>query len=244
MRGLGRIALGLGLVGAALTAVVLMVLGRLPLTMAIDALVVSVASLSVLGLVKLPWDLWFAARVLVAEQTESVQRGIAIDERAQTEAKRIASRALLVAITLHVLAAAAAFGASAINGDGRGLVLAFAYLASMGLRPIQAGWIHVRGRIAALRAQALVPREDAVSLLHEVRHRRVEDEARGLRIDRLEAQLEKDSLTARQNEARLEARLDRVLVELERSAERLTEDRELVQGLRALARMLRSPTAA
>lgn len=244
MRGGARLLVSLAFFAVVLGGGVLAILGLVPVDVALDVLAVSAASLSLLALVKLPWDLWFAARLLVVEQEESVRRGIHIDERARIEARSIASRALLVAVVLHVVAAGAAFGASALLGDGRGYVLAFTYLASMGLRPIQAGWAHVRARIAALRSQAVVPREDAITLLEEVRARRARDEERAERLERLEAQLEKETLATREREARLEARLDRVLVELERSAERLTEDRELVAGLRALARMLRSPAAA
>ncbi len=244
MRSGARLLATLAFFAVVLVAGVLAVLGIVPPAIALEVLAISAASLSVLALVKLPWDLWFAARLLVVEQDESVHRGIAIDERARSEARRIASRARLVAVGLHVLAAGAAFGASAMLGDGRGYLLAFAYLASMGLRPLQAGWAHVRARIAALRSQALVPREDAITLLAEVVRMRERDEDRAVRLERLERDLEKETLATREREARLEARLDRVLVELERSAERLTEDRELVAGLRALARMLRSPAAA
>ena len=244
MRSWARLLVGLTFLGVVLGAGVLLALGIVPPNVALDVIAVSVASLSLLALVKLPWDLWFAARVLVVEQDESARRGIAIADAERLEAKRIASRALLAAVGLHVLAAGAAFGASAMLGDSRGSLLALAYLLSIGLRPVQAGWAHVRARISALRRQAFIPREDAVSLLEEVRERRARDEERASRLDRLEARLETETLTARQNEARLEARLDRVLVELERSAERLTDDRELVAGLRALAKMLRTPHAA
>ena len=59
-------------------------------------------------LVALPWNLYFAARRVVAEIGVSRERGIAVQEAQDSEARRIARRMLWFALGGHVGTAAVA----------------------------------------------------------------------------------------------------------------------------------------
>ncbi len=98
-----------------------------------------------------------------------------------------------------------------------------------------------------MRERARYPREDVLAL----RLRVDELEATMKRLEtadlpelsasdrRIEDALRRHEDEARQREGRFEVKVDRVLQELERSMARLTEDRELLQGIRAFVRVVK-----
>ena len=57
-------------------------------------------------LVAVPWNLYFAARLVVAETAVSRERGIVVQEAREAEARRIARRMLWFAVGGHIATAA------------------------------------------------------------------------------------------------------------------------------------------
>ncbi|MCB9669856.1 MAG: hypothetical protein H6736_15775 [Alphaproteobacteria bacterium] len=245
-----RIALGvwgaLGTVGLVLFATG----GRLSPTEAVDAVAGLGALVALFAVVKLPWDLYFAARGVQRTQSDSGGREIRVPDAERHEASRLARRLLAVAVSLHLLGAGVC-AAVAWASDGRvGLFAAGAFLVTLALRPTAAMVGHVRARLRALERRAVLPPPDARTLgarLHAVEHglkdlsRRLDDDRSGLvalsaRLDGLSADLEA-RLTSQ--ERRHRDALDRLGLEMERSLEKLTRDKEVIAGLRAFLQMVR-----
>ncbi|AKF09008.1 hypothetical protein DB32_006157 [Sandaracinus amylolyticus] len=222
-------------------------LGWIPPAVALDAGMGAVALVGLFALVRLPWDLYFQARALVVEQAESVARGIAVSDADRASASRVASRLLALCISLHAMAAALLALASAVTGGRVGYAFAAFYLLSIVLRPIEAAYRHVAERLAGMRERARYPREDVMRWVDVVRGLELARDEHVKRFEAIDARIETTHDAIRECDERargqaraLDAKLDRVLAELERTIARVSEDRELVAGLRALSRLLRS----
>lgn len=233
-----------------LTAVVAIFSGWMGWIDGSGALDILMATLALIGLwvtLWLPWDLYFAARELAIDQRESEARGIKIDEGDRNLAKKVAPRLLTCAIGLHVLGAGCVALVTYFTQGRIGYLFAGFYIVSMVLRPMGAVYRHLRKRIAELRERARYPREDVQGLKMRVEHaeeilRRI-DNVDLPSLTEVDERLESDGLKrdedARLRERRYEEKVNRVLVELERSMAKLTEDRELLQGIRAFVRVVR-----
>jgi hypothetical protein len=209
------------------------------------------ASLAGLVLVlKLPWDLYFEARGLIVDQDESRNLEIAVLEEERSFARRTARRLLLLCFALHLGAAALLAGTSYLSGGRLGYFFAVFFLVSTGFRPLAAFYSHLRRRLMEMRQRTRYPREDALEL-----RRRVDDleyrtkvqqefferlqEEEGNRLGRLESDLSGSREELRLLRDRMDEKVDRVCREFTSSIERLTEDRELLHGLRALVRLVK-----
>jgi len=119
-------------------------------------------------LVSLPWNLYFAARRVVAEMVVSRERGIAVHEAKEAEAGRIARRMLWFALGGHIATAAVAAVITYYSGDIVGYYFTGSYLLSATIRPAAAYFGHLRERIGALSRETRHPRDDVVSLREKV----------------------------------------------------------------------------
>jgi hypothetical protein len=119
-------------------------------------------------LVALPWNLYFAARRVVAEIGVSRGRGIAVPEAQDTEARRIAQRMLWFALGGHIGTAAVAGVITYYSGNTVGYYFIGAYLLSATIRPAAAYFGHLRERIRVLSRESRHPREDIVALRQKV----------------------------------------------------------------------------
>jgi hypothetical protein len=115
-------------------------------------------------LVAVPWNLYFAARRVVAEMAVSRARGIDVQPAQEAEARQIAPRMLWFALGGHVISAAVAGIVTAFSGAALGYYVTGAYLLSASVRPAAAYFAHLRERISTLSRESLYPREDVVSL--------------------------------------------------------------------------------
>jgi len=119
-------------------------------------------------LVALPWNLYFAARRVIAEIALSRERGIAVRAAREAEARRIARRMLWFALGGHLASAAVAGVITYYSGSTVGYYFIGSYLLSAVIRPAAAYFSHLRERIGALSRESRHPREDIVSLRERV----------------------------------------------------------------------------
>ncbi len=119
-------------------------------------------------LVAIPWNLYFAARRVVAEMAVSRGRGIAVQAEQDAEARRIARRMLWFALGGHLCTAAVTAVITYYSGDSLGYYLTGGYLLSATIRPAAAYFAHLRQRISALSRESLHPRDDVVTLRHRM----------------------------------------------------------------------------
>lgn len=225
--------------------------GRLAPAQVVEGLAVLGVLLALFVVVKLPWDLYFAARNVQRTQADATGRKVAVPDTDRLETARLARRLLALCLGLHVLGAVLAGGALQLTGGSSGPWVAGAFLLSMGLRPTVAMVQHVRRRLQVLQRRAKVPLDDAVALAQrlkdvEKRVRRlyetVEHDHTGLLAVHGRTEALAHDLDARMTDLdhRQRKDLDRVMVEVERTIEKLTRDQEILAGLRAFLHMVRT----
>ncbi len=222
-------------------------LGWITMSQALDVAMGAVALAGLWLVVWLPWDLYFAARAAIVDQDDSEERGLAVSPRDRAQAARLAPRLLAGCVALHLLGAGTLALTTWLSDGTVGYYFAGFYVLAMALRPMGALYGHLRARLDELRERARYPREDVAALRATVdEHGRLLDRLESADLPelsasdhRLEDQLRQHADEARRREARYEAKVDQVLGELERSMARLTEDRELLQGIRAFVRVVK-----
>jgi hypothetical protein len=251
-------------------------LGRLtgvPLSFLLAVGVGAVALAWMIVLVTVPWNLFFAARQLVADQAVSLERGIAIGRDHGPEAQRIARRMLWFALGGHAVTAAVVAVITYFSGATVGYYFAGFYLLSTAARPAVAYLAHLKERITALTQESRYPREDVETLKRKVSaiSSTVRETERALRgsqrtaadeLHRVEANLTssvahtrqllttdlarlQDAQAAEQAAARsrdetLGRRIDQLVRRIEETLSGVSDHTELLTGLRALVRMVRS----
>jgi len=239
----------------------------LPAVLTVGAVVLGLSWLVVV--VTVPWNLYFGARRAQAGMAVSRERGIAIREADDTEAGRIARRMLAFAIGAHLGSAAVAALLAYFLADRIGYYVAGFFLFSTVVRPAMAYFGHVRARITVLARRSTHPPDDVATLrarvtelrqaVHELRTglaqagedlRRTEarltdgiGHARDLLsadLGRLQAAVESDRADARSRSDDLRRALDQMVRRIELTLDGLSDQQEVLSGLRALVRMVRS----
>lgn len=203
---------------------------------------------SLFAVVRLPWDLVFAARDALARQERAQRRGLTVDAVELAFAQKSATRALVLAIVLHLSGAGLAFAAQGLLGAELGGLLTVAFLLGMGLRPIVAFYQHARARLAHAVREAELPGPDAITLAADVSVLRSElgelrtalDErarAHDGRLEVLDQRVRDESTGWRQAITKSEQKTLDGLRDLERSLDRRSDGVELLAGVRALMRL-------
>jgi hypothetical protein len=227
-------------------------------------------------LVTVPWNLFFAARHVVAEAAVSRERGIVVRPNQDGEARRIARVTLWFAIGGHIGTAAVAAIVAQVSGAVVGYYIAGFFLLSTTARPALAYFAHLRQKITALAREVTHPRADVVTLTRDVivlresvekirddvrEHRRtaatdLRHATSGVAADiahlrqqvstdlaRLEDAQAADRTAARAREDDLRRTLEQMVRRIDATLDGISDHQELLTGLRALVRMIRSDPA-
>ena len=233
------------LAGAALALFVgwLTHLVRVPLTslLSFGAVVVGLAWL--ITLVTLPWNLYFAAQRAAASIALSRERGITVREADAGEAVGLARRMLWFALGAHLLTAVAAAAVAYFAGARVGYYVAGFFLLTTAFRPAAAYFWHVRARIKVLTRESTHPRDDVVSLLARTEELKGAVDDLSSDLTRLQDAQAADRSAARSRDEELAHRIDAMVRQIEATLDGLSDQQELLAGLRALVRMVRSDQA-
>jgi hypothetical protein len=263
-------------VAASAVALLFAWLGRLagvPLVTLLSIGAAAAALAWLIVLVTVPWNLYFAARGVLADMAASRERGIAVREAQDAEASRIARRMLWFALGGHLGTAAATLLITRLSGAAIGYYLAGCYLLSMAVRPAAAYFAHLRRRIKALARETMYPREDIVALkltvhglgksvdglaaeLRQVQNGAADNLSRPestqaadiartrqmltADLSRLQDAQAADRLAARARDDDLERRIEQMVRRIEATLDGISDHQELLTGIRALVRMIRS----
>ena len=254
--------------GGAAAALLFAWLGRLagvPLAtlLAVGASGVALAWLIVL--VTVPWNLYFAARQVVADQAVSRERGVTVRAAQEAEAARLARRMLWLALGAHVGTAAVVAVITYFSGATVGYYFAGFYLLSTAIRPAVAYVAHVRERITVLTRESTYPRDDVVTLKHQVDRatKAVAELREELRrtgstlagdiaharqvlttdLARVQDEQAADRTEARNRDDELGRRIDQMVRRIEATLDGISDHQELLTGLRALVRMIKPDPA-
>jgi hypothetical protein len=238
--------------------------------LAVGTVVLSLSWLILLA--TLPWNLYFAARRAAVEMAVSRERGIEVRRAYDEEAGRISSRMLRLAIGAHVGTAVVAAAIASFSGNEIGYYIAGIFLISTGFRPAAAYFVHVRERIKVLSRESTHPRDDVATLRDkmDVLEQDIEQLQLGVGhtkddVRRTEAAFAdsiaharqllttdlnrlQDALVASQDAARsrsgdLDRKVDQLTRRIEATLDGISDHEELLTGLRALVRMVRSEPA-
>jgi hypothetical protein len=213
-------------------------------------------------LVTWPWNLYFEARHVTAENAVSRDRGIEVPPARDVEARRIARWMLRFALGGHLGTAAVAAAFAYVSGELVGYYLAGFYLLSTMVRPAVAYFGHLRDRITSLRRDSTHPRDDVVTLRASVKsltdtveqlqqsfeesRTATADDLERLRrqaatdLTRLEGAQAGDRAAARDRDEALKARIEQMARRIEGTLDGISDHQELLTGIRALVRMIRT----
>jgi hypothetical protein len=244
----------------------------IPLSTVLTAAAVVLSLTWLVMLTTVPWNLYFAARRAAQEMEVSRERGIAVRPAYDEEAGRISRRMLLFALGAQLGTAVAAAAVAYGSGDQVGYYIAGIALVSTAFRPAAAYFCHVRERIKVLAREGTHPRDDVATLLahvDEVRMSVRELRAEVLRtagdlrraeatladtiahtrtllvtdLSRVQERQEADRVEARSREVDLERRIEQMARQVEATLDGINDHQEVLTGLRALVRLVRSDQA-
>ncbi|MFD1924284.1 hypothetical protein ACFSK2_27935 [Streptomyces beijiangensis] len=211
------------------------------------------AGAAVLGLLWLlllltaPWNLCFRAHSVLAEIALSREKGLSVAAERDVEAQRIARMMLRVAVAGHVVTAALVLAAGLAAGRVIGYWCAGFFLLSTAFRPAGAYFEQLRRRLGLLLRDVKYPRDDVVELRAQVEHvlagmRILEDKAEEQYRALAELRRARDALTntAYQRADAADDRFTALAKQFEQTVDRLTDNEEIITGLKAFLRLLRS----
>lgn len=240
------------LILVALVISVLLGLVPLPLALEIGMVLASLGWLFVL--VKIPWDLYFAARRGRIDAEESTARGIAVAKEDHTALAVLERRLLAGALAAHVVTAAVIWLIGSLSSGAVRPSFAWLFLISAAFRPAYEGYAYLARRLAELSGRVRYPREDLLHLQAEVRmlDARLDRNERMLEAMQKEtnARLEQLDVHARTFQGRhaddvvkLQKKLAELSHRFEQAVAQVSQDQALLEGVRAFARMFRQEPA-
>lgn len=191
--------------------------------------------------VTLPWNLHFRAREVLAELRRSAAAGIRVTDEQVAFAEKVKRWTLTTSLGLHLLSALVALGLAVLGDAPIGYPFAGFYLLSCLVRPMIASMQQVRRRLETIAEDTRFPRDDVMKLrgqveAHEQAVKRYEEE-----IAELRRQHEALVATVERQRGDLEGRIGALARKFEESLDRLTDNRELISGIKAFLRMVREP---
>lgn len=197
------------------------------------------ALLWLIVLVTLPWNLHLRAREVLADMRRSRDAGIKVTDDQLAFAERVKRWTLWSSLGVHLLSAAVALAVARFADAPLGYPLAGFYLLSCVVRPASAAIAQLRRRLDSIASDTRYPRDDVLKLRNQV-------EAHEIAVEQHREQLREllarhDAITAAMAAQRLdlEQKVSALARKFEDSLDRLTDNRELIAGIKAFLRMIR-----
>lgn len=201
-------------------------------------------------LVKIPWDLYFAARRGRVDADESKARGIAVAPEDREDLATLERRLLWAALAAHVFTAAGIWFIGSLSGGMVRREFAWLFLFSAAFRPAWEVHKYLRLRLAELSGRVRYPRQDVLELLmrFELLAKQVGtlDARQHEHITTASAYAETNDARVRQlqsthqhESSRLAQRITDLSTRFEQAVAQMSSDQELLAGVRAFARMFR-----
>ncbi|MFC4122656.1 hypothetical protein [Nonomuraea zeae] len=203
----------------------------------------AIALLWLIVLLTVPWNLCFAARHVVHEIEVSREVGIEVTRRREDEARSIARRMLVLAISGHVVSAAVIAVVTYFSGARIGYYFSAFYLLATCFRPVGAYTAHLRDRVRTLGEEIRYPRVDVIALREQVLA--LETTTERLRRDVEEVAAGLAAATGRLESADhdLGRRMTLMARRFDETVDGLGDNQEVITGLKAFLRLVRSDPA-
>lgn len=198
-------------------------------------------------LLTVPWGLYFRAHAVLGEIRVSRDKGLTVHPAREEETRRIARTMFWIAVAGHVLSAGIAAAVARFTGGALGYWLAGFFLLSTVFRPAGAWFGQVRRRLGTLLKDVKYPRDDVFDVLTKVTGlerqtkllaEKTEEHYRAL----AETRRALEALGASQQSQRqdTERRFEAMGREFESAINRLTDNEEIITGIKAFLRLLRA----
>ncbi|MCX5329133.1 hypothetical protein [Streptomyces sp. NBC_00140] len=202
-------------------------------------------------LLTLPWNLYFRAHTVLAEIAVSREKGMTVPAARDTEAARIARTMLRAAVAGHVLTAAVVLAVTWATGEFTGYWFAAFFLLSTFFRPAGAYFGQLRRRLSTLLKDVTYPRDDVVEL--QARLNRAEAGTRVLEekaeeqyraLSELRRTMDALAMSSYERTEETDRRIAALGREFESTVNRLTDNQEIIAGMKAFLRLLRTTDTA
>ncbi|WP_406004953.1 hypothetical protein OG440_01340 [Streptomyces sp. NBC_00637] len=201
-------------------------------------------------LLTVPWNLYFRAHAVLAEIAVSREKGIEISSARDAEAARIARTMLRAAVAGHVVTGALTLAVTWATGEFTGYWFAAFFLLSTFFRPAGAYFGQLRRRLGTLLKDVTYPRDDVVEM-----RARVDRAEAGTRV--LEEKAEEQykalaelrrtvdalAMSTIEQADKADRRITALGREFESTVNRLTDNQDIIAGVKAFLRLLRTPDA-
>lgn len=209
-----------------------------------------VGGATLLTMITLPWNLYFEARALIEDQAYAADKGKELKEKDRADAKKLAKLLLILCIALHISTAAGVGIYTYFEPTTMGYVFASAFLISVMFRPMASFYAYQMERLKVLRGDLRFPRDDVHLLKSRVDNLEPGHKDLKLEVASMNSSLQamKDNLNERitgvderltGTKRHYDEQIDKICREFERSIERLTEDKELLRGIKAFIRLVK-----
>lgn len=202
-------------------------------------------------LLTLPSNLYFRAHAVLAEISASREKGMEVSPARDAEAARIARTMLRAVVTGHVLTAVIVFAVTLETGEFTGYWFAAFFLLSTFFRPASAYFGQLRRRLGTLLKDVMYPRDDVVDLHARLNRAEAGTRVLGEKVEeqyRALAELRRTvdvlAMSAYERTEEANRRIAALGREFESTVNRLTGNREIIAGVKAFLRLLRSTDAA
>ena len=230
------------LLGVLVCAAIVWLLAQMHL--APDALLAWISGAVCLGwlvaLVTVPWNLHFRARGVLIELQRVATRGIRVEPARVEETRRIVRRTLGASIAAHAISATVLVVVARLSGRTVWYYFAAFFLLSVAFRPGFEYFRYLRVRLTSILADARYPFEDVATLITRVDAVSAGAQICQTDVDRLREALEALRVATRERDDAHDRRLASVARRFEETLDRLTDNREIVSGLKAFLRMVRA----
>lgn len=245
---MGRFLAGVGAVVAAGVALVVAYLAGAPADVVFGAGAGVLSLLWLLLLLTVPWNLYFRAHAVLAEIAVSREKGLEISRARDAEATRIARAMLRTAVAGHVVTSTVVLTVTWVTGAFTGYWFAAFFLLSTFFRPAGAWFGQLRRRLGTLLKDVTYPRDDVVELNARldraetgtrVLEEKAEEQYRSLA--ELRRTVDALAMSAYERAEDADRRIAALGREFESTVNRLTDNQEIIAGVKAFLRMVRAP---
>lgn len=229
---------------------VLVGLGRVSLPVIMDFAMVAVSLGWLYVLLFYPWNLYFGARKARIDGERSLELGIAVVRDDMDQLRRYERWLLVGSVAGHIVTGGVVWGIGQLTQNVIHPGFVWLFNGSVVIRPVLQLYEYLSTRIRELTGRVMYPRQDIQLLLSEVvelqqRSRSLVGEIDTLRrqVDqehgRMNSRIQQGESREASNHISMERRIETLSHEFEDVVGRLSEDKELIAGVRAFARMFR-----
>ncbi|MEV6774331.1 hypothetical protein AB0N05_37415 [Nocardia sp. NPDC051030] len=222
--------------------------------------------------VTVPWNLYFATLQAGHRVNAAREREIPVPPAREGEVRTLARRLLVLAVGAHVVSAVAAAVVALLSGYVIGYYVAGFFLASIVFRPAGAYFGYLRARIAAMSRDIAYPPDDVRELREQLvavagnldatrSNLAAWQESDGRQIDELRDEVRRQDQRAREEQRSMretvardhsdllsraeevDRRIAAMITRFDTALNGVTDQQELMSGLRALVRFVRETPA-